>query len=246
MKTITSQQSIRPTLDLLVQEQLKSKQQNQVSENFWDLLNRDILAHRVKFPILEYVAIQLSKILNASEIDDLLERLAVVKHESCYPVIGKLLQLQLDTNVSGMFNKAVDHIIRADVWYACDIISERVFGEGALRNFDISYMHFVKMGDHENMWIQRSIGIATHYATKKKIPKEQVEQLLFLMLEHGHKTKLYIKKGVGWPAKTIARFHPDLIYKHEQKIRKTKLSRWFQNKINIGLSMAKQNPISYE
>lgn len=246
MKTITSQKSIRPTLDLLAQEQPNSKGQNQVSENFWKLLNNEILAHRVKFPILEYVALELNQTLNTSQIEDLIGKLGATKLESSYPIIGKLLQLQLNDDTSATFNKAIDHIIRADVWYACDIISERVFGEGALRNFEASHDHFLKMGDHDNIWIQRSIGIASHYATKKGLPKAATERLFLLMLRHGYKTSLYIKKGIGWPAKTIARFHPDLIYKHEERIKKTKLSKWFKNKINIGLSMAKQPPLNYE
>lgn len=196
--------------------------------------------------MLEYVAVELNEILITTQVDDLLEKLAVIKHESCYPVIGKLLQLRLNNDLPGTFNKAIDHIIRGDVWYACDIISERVFGEGTRRDFETSHELLIKMGEHENIWIQRSIGIATHYATKKKLPKDQVERLLHLMLAHGSKTQLYIKKGIGWPAKTIAKFHPDLIYKHQELIKATKLCKWFKNKINIGLSMAKQKPIQYE
>ncbi len=246
MKTITTQKSTHSTLHLLAQETANSRIPNQVSENFWSLLDKEVLRHKVKFPILEYVAVELYKTLSTDQIGDLLKKLAAAKREACYPVIGKLLQIQLKNEIVGSFSHAIDHIIEGDVWYACDIISERVFGEGLLEDFEVSYQQLLKMGNHDNMWIQRSIGIASHYATKKNLPKDQVEKLLFLMLDHGHKTQLYIKKGIGWPAKTIAKFHPDLISKHEQRIKKTKLSKWFQNKINIGLSMAKQPPISYE
>lgn len=246
MRTITSRKQVNPTLSQLGLIHTSQTEVTHLSEEFWKLLESEILSHKVKFPILEYVAVTLQKTMNGDEIDDFFERLAAAKRESSYPIIGKLLQNQLEKDITNTFNKAIDQIIRGDVWYACDIISERVFGEGLLRDFDASYACLLKMGHHENMWIQRSIGIAAHYATKKHLPKAQVEKLFFLILDHGHKTSLYIKKGIGWPAKTIAKFHPDLIYKHEQRIKKTKLSKWFQNKINIGLSMAKQPAISYE
>lgn len=246
MQTITSRKQIDPRLNQLAIISGAQTDSGKLSSDFWSLLDQEILSHKVKFPILEYAALALNKTLSSDQIGDLFERLAAAKREACYPIIGKLIQLRLKREIAAPFSQAIDHIIEADVWYACDIISERVFGEGLLENFEASYQQLLEMGSHQNMWIQRSIGISTHYATKKKLPKHQVEKLLFLMLDHGHKTQLYIKKGIGWPAKTIAKFHPDLIYKNEQRIKKTKLSKWFQNKINIGLSMAKQPPISYE
>ncbi len=209
----------------------------------WEILEARVLLHKVKFPILEKVALTLEGRLSVNHIDHLLTKLGDARHISCYPVIGKLIQLRINENLSPIYDLAIAHIIQGNEWYACDIISERVFGEGSLQHFDTSYELLKKMGDHENLWIQRSIGIATHYATKKKLPKASVEKLFFLMLEHGHKTQLYIKKGIGWPAKTIGKFHPDLIHKHADKIRATKLSKWFLTKIRIGLSMAKAQPL---
>lgn len=223
-----------------------SIQKSSISKAQWSLLEGQILSHRVKFPILEYVAVEMAKLFSPTQLADLLTKVAASKHMSSYPIIGKLLQLELSVNLGPIYERAIAHIIQGDEWYACDIISERVFGVGTLINFELSLSLLTKMGIHDNQWIQRSIGIATHYATKKGLPKDQTEQLFMLMLTHGHKTSLYIKKGIGWPAKTIAKFHPDLIYKHEQLIKSHKLSKWFKNKINIGLSMAKQPPISYE
>ena len=209
----------------------------------WQQLDTKILFHHVKFPILEKVATLLNERLSEAIIEDLLIRLAKAKHESCYPVIGKLLQLQLSNDLKPTYRKAIKHIILGDKWYVCDIISERVFGEGTLQYFEQSLPLLKLMANHDNSWIQRSIGIGTHYATKKGATKPQAEQLLFLMLENGHKTQLYVKKGIGWPAKTIGKFHPDLMHKHADLIRATKLSTWFKNKIKIGLSIAKAEPI---
>lgn len=246
MKKITSKKHVAPIIENFQHLCVLEDHKLHIPFDAWGLIEGELLQHRVKFPILEYLAIESTRILSQKQIEDLLAKLAMAKHISCYPFIGKVLQGRLSIDLTRTYEEAIEHIIKGNEWYSCDIISERVFGEGTLRDFEKSYSLLSEMGSHENMWVQRSIGIATHYATKKGLPKAYVEQLLFLMLEHGHKTQLYIKKGIGWPAKTIARFHPDLIYKHEKRIKAQKLSKWFKNKINIGLSMAKQKPISYE
>lgn len=238
-KTITSQAAIKPSMGQLV---LLINQ----PEEFWQCLESQILRHRVKFPVLEYLAVQLNSLLNKSQVAHLMDRMAQIKHESCYPVIGKLLQLELAHDLPGVYERAIAHIIQGNEWYVCDIISERVFGEGTLRFFDQSYPLLKQMGKHEHFWIQRSIGIATHYATKKKLGKAQVEPLLKLMITHAYKTQYFTKKGIGWAGKTIGKHHPDLIRKHESEMKAAKLSRWFVSKVNIGLAMAKAAPFVYE
>jgi len=237
-KTITSFKSLSPDL-----ERALELWKNNEAQAAWDILEQQVLLHRVKFPILEKVAIQIKAHLDEVQLEALYTRLAKAKHESCYPVIGKLLQLELSQDLKPIYRKAIKHIIEGDKWYVCDIISERVFGEGTLQYFDQSLPLLKLMADYDNIWIQRSIGIGAHYATKKGATIAEAEQLLFLMLANGYKTQLYIKKGIGWPAKTIGKFHPDLMHKHAELIRATKLSTWFKNKVNIGLSMAKAEPI---
>ncbi len=241
MKTITAKASIAPALSTLSQY---GREGNTAA--YWQLLDKEILQHKVKFPILEYVACEINATLRQDEEDKLIEKMAEARHISSYPVIGKLIQLRLDTDLEAAYHLAIKHIIRGNEWYACDIISERVFGEGTLRNFELSLELMNAMGDHGNLWIERSIGIASHYATKKKLPKDQVEQLLLLMIRHAWKTQYFTKKGIGWAGKTIAKYHPDLIHKHAELMRNTKLSRWFITKVNTGLSMAKAAPFHYE
>ena len=242
-RTITSRQAVNPSIQAYFNA---AGTGTTIPEHAWLQLETDVLRHRVKFPVLEHIAEITADQLNASQINDLMDRAAMVKHISAYPLIGKLLQLRLEEDLNHTFLQAITQIIQGNEWYACDIISERVFGEGLLKNFSAAYEILKKMGDHDNMWIQRSIGIATHYATKKGLPESQVELLFLLIFEHGHKTQLYIKKGIGWPAKTISKYHPELVYKHKDLILQGRLSKWFKNKINIGLVMAKHPPLNYE
>lgn len=241
MKTITSKASLAPVLSTL-----STHAGNDDWDGYWQTLDKEILCHRVKFPILEYLATEIDGMLDRKQENDLLDKVAAARHISSYPVIGKLLQIRLSEGIEVQYKLAIEHIIRGDEWYACDIISERVFGEGTLRDFDTSLVLMKSMGSHGNLWIERSIGIATHYATKKKLPKAQVEQLLLLMIEYAWNTQYFTKKGIGWAGKTIGKFHPDLIHKHADHMRAAKLSRWFITKVNIGLSMANAEPFYYE
>lgn len=204
------------------------------------------MQHKVKFPVLEYLATEINQQLSRAEQDALIDKVAAAKHISGYPIIGKLIQLRLREGLKDNYELAIKHIILGDEWYACDIISERVFGEGTLLDFQTSLSMMKQMGNHGNKWIERSIGIATHYATKKKLPRTQVEQLLLLVITQAWKTQYFTKKGIGWAGKTIGKYHPDLIHKHADHLRATKLSRWFITKVNIGLSMAKAAPFVNE
>lgn len=241
MKTITSKASLAPVIS-----EFSQYANNGDQEGYWQLLNKEVLQHKVKFPVLEYVACEVNAILTREEEDALVNKIAMEKHMSGYPVIGKIIQLRLNEDLQTQYDLAIKHIIQGNEWYVCDIISERVFGEGTLKDFDTSLNLMKDMGKHGNLWIERSIGIGTHYATKKKLPKEQVEQLLLLMIEHAWKTQYFTKKGIGWAGKTIGKYHPELIHKHADLMRETKLSRWFITKVNIGLSMAKAEPFHYE
>ena len=121
-KTITSFKSLSPDL-----ERALELWKNNEAQAAWDILEQQVLLHRVKFPILEKVAIQIKAHLDEVQLEALYTRLAKAKHESCYPVIGKLLQLELSQDLKPIYRKAIKHIIEGDKWYVCDIISERVY-----------------------------------------------------------------------------------------------------------------------
>lgn len=241
-KIISSKSAVQPLLKELA---AKAGQKTTITRDFWDLFESEVLRHKVKFPVLESVATALYGHLSYQQVNELMDLMAEARHISCYPVIGKLLQFELKEDLVNTYDQAIKHIIKGDEWYVCDIISERVFGEGTLRYFDKSLTLLTEMGDHDNFWIQRSIGIASHYATKKKLAKQEVEKLWLLMIRHAWKTHYFTKKGIGWAGKTIAKHHPDLVEKHMDLLKATKLSGWFVTKVNIGLSMSKA-PFRYE
>ena len=241
-KTITSQKALLPILQLLLKEYPKENH-----GQFWQILESDVLSHKIKFPLLEYLSRQLAKEIDQKGQGKIMDWLSAKAFIGSFPMIGKLLQLQLTNGLGQIYEKAIHYIVKGDEWYACDIIAERVFGEGTLVDFETSFTLLERMGEHSSPWIQRSIGIAGHYATKKGLEKEKTGKLFQLMLGHGHKKQLYIKKGIGWAAKTIAKHHPDIIEAHAPEIqRRPQLSQWFLRKIDIGLAMAHKRAATHE
>ena len=45
-----------------------------------------------------------------------------------------------------------------------------------------------------------------------------------------------VRQGIGWAAKTTAKFHPDIIQQYQSEIHnQEKVANWFRRKIQIGL-----------
>ncbi len=87
--------------------------------------------------------------------------------------------------------------------------------------------------------MQRAVGIATHYATKKGLRQEDVALLFNLLLPLAISRQMHVKKGVGWAFKTIAKFHPELVRPRlDGVLADTAVTPWCKNKLKIGLSMA--------
>jgi len=92
------------------------------------------------------------------------------------------------------------------------------------------------LAKHEDKWLVRSVGVATHYAVKKGLTRIYSEQMFQILLSCSATTDFHTKKGIGWGAKTVAKFHPDIIalYKH-QLDNDLNIKTWFKTKIRIGL-----------
>ena len=219
-----------------VLEELKAGQKSFLAE-----LEKKVLSKKVKFPILEHLALMFYENIPTNQLFHFCDKIIDMDYEGGYPLVGKCLQFHLEKDLDFCFDKAVNYILRGNVWYACDLISERVFGHGMLVDFQRSFPKAKNLTKHESDWIGRGIGVATHYAVKKKLPKADVEKLLELALSESSRKEFHVKRGVGWGAKTIAKFHPDLIEKHREQVEERMASaKWFATKINIGLDLSKK------
>ena len=217
---------------------------NRVSHQEYTLfaqsLNDDILVHRVKFPLLEFIADELFRDWQWEDLVRLCDDVADFNHISSWPLIGKILQNNLTNDLDSSFRLAVHYIIKGNEWHVCDCISERVFGNGLLLNFPPSFDRLNELIIHPNSWIKRVSGIAVHLAAKRGLSSDEAKMLIELLLLQKNNTNTQVQKGCGWGIETIAKFHPDLAQSYEKQIFDGQTKAWIIKKYKLGLAKSKR------
>lgn len=203
-------------------------------------VNREVLSQKIKFPALEHCA----KVLCSVLPDDLhfLFNKELVKNKEIggWVVAGMVLQQHLNSQLLKCADEAINYIIEGNEWYVCDIVGERVMGHGLLKHPEKMLSILPKLATHEDKWIVRSVGVAAHYATKKGMQPHHAEEVFKLLLSLANTTDFHTKKGIGWGAKTISKFHPQIIEKYKSQIfDNPEVKRWFITKVNIGINWRK-------
>jgi len=129
-----------------------------------------------------------------------------------WPVIGCALARQVDRDQSGAFERCQSFIIAADVWYATDILGERVPGLALAMDFDRALALLEPWRGNPNRWIRRAVGVGVHVWAKRSrgIPAlaPRALTLLTLLEPMFEEDVLDAAKGIGWGLKTIGRFYP--------------------------------------
>jgi 3-methyladenine DNA glycosylase AlkD len=196
-----------------------------------------VLKKKVRFPVLEYAAGLIYTDVPQKDQLSITDKIIDLHEIGGNVIAGKILQLRLEKKHSESLRKAVDYIITGDKWYVCDIIGERVMGHALLVFPEKTIPVLKKYSTHADKWIVRCVGVATHYAVKNGLKKNYSEQMFQLLLTCSNTTDFHTKKGIGWAAKTIAKFHPDIIKKYADQVEKDpNVKQWFKTKIRIGLS----------
>jgi len=200
-------------------------------------LNRLILSQKVKFPLLEYCGEQLYLQFPKKEHLLLCDKIQSLKTEGGNVVLGIILQKRLREHFTESLAKATEYVSEADIWYVCDIIGERVYGYSLLQNPEMTIPEIKKLFNHPTNWVIRSLGAGIHYAIKKGLEMENVVIVFKLLLSMANTKDKEIRQGVGWAAKTTAKFHPEIIDLFKDKIENTdQVANWFRTKTSIGLS----------
>ncbi|MBS1774269.1 MAG: DNA alkylation repair protein [Bacteroidetes bacterium] len=198
-------------------------------------LQSSILKKKVRFPVLEYAAKELYiSIPKASQLA-LLDSIIALNEIGGNVLAGMVLQLRLEQYFKQSLNKAVEYIIAGNEWYVCDIIGERVVGHALLTMPEQTIPELNKFAKHDDKWIVRSIGVAAHYAVKKGLKKQYADEVFRLLLSLAGTTDFHTKKGIGWAAKTTAKFHPEIIERYRGVIDSDDVKQWFRTKVTIGL-----------
>lgn len=201
-------------------------------------LHTSVLKRKVRFPVLEFLTEKLAAVIPGKDQLAFTDAVVALDEIGSYVIAGKMLQLRMEKDFSRSFEKACSYFAQGDEWYVCDIIGERVFGVALLRWPEKTIPVLRKYTQHPDRWVVRSVGIATHYAVKKGLPKPFVNDMFGLLLTRANATEFHTKRGIGWGAKTIAKFYPDIISSREAEIENAAPGTWFRTKIKIGLGRA--------
>ncbi len=206
-------------------------------ESFITHFDSSILQVRVKFPLLEYCAQDLYSHIPIEQQLLFCRKIGALRREGGNVIIGKIIQLRLDEHLEESLNEAVFHIASGEEWYVSDIIGERVFGVGLLQQPEICISFLNKLKDHPSNWVVRSIGSGTHYAIKKGLSYQHANSMFQILLDLSNTKDYQIKRGIGWAAKTTAKFHPEIIYNSSNQLEgDSTIGQWFKTKIKIGLA----------
>ncbi|HYG15187.1 MAG TPA: DNA alkylation repair protein [Bacteroidia bacterium] len=199
-------------------------------------VNSVILSKRIKFPILEYCGRELFKHISSDKHIEFLDALVKSKVMGSWVIAGMMLQLRLNEHFEKSLAKAAEYITYGNEWYVCDIIGERVMGHGLLK-YPMKMLPELKLlAENQDRWLVRSVGVTAHYATKKGLAIYYADEVFKLLLSLANSTDFHTKKGIGWGAKTIAKFHPSIIEKYKNEVyNNPTVKQWFKTKVEIGL-----------
>lgn len=209
--------------------------QNGISASV-DHFSKRILNRRVKFPLLEFCAHQLSENIHENEQLSFCDQIEALKTEGGNVILGIMLQNRLKNHFQESIEKATEYTSKADIWYVCDLIGERVFGHALLHHPAKTIQQLHKLSNHPKNWVVRSIGAGIHYAVKKGMDQKNTTSTFLILLSKANSKDKEIRQGIGWAAKTTARFHPTIIEQYHLEINdQEKVANWFRKKISIGL-----------
>ena len=204
-------------------------------------LHRELLSKRTKFPILEFTARELFDEIPACYQIAFCDKITSLNEIGSSVVTGIGLQLRLEDHFEESLEKAVEYVQEGNEWYHCDHIAERVHGFALLNYPEKTLPVLNRMVTDKDQWVVRMVGVAGHYAVKKGLKREYVTDVFRLILDNSHLSGIHVKSGLGWAAKTTAKFHPDIVESFAGEIESKKdVKKWFRKKVEKGLGRSEK------
>jgi len=149
------------------------------------------------------------------QVNAFLDRVADGRSEGGWVVIGSALGQQLSRDASGAFEHCRTFVIAADVWYATDILGERLPGPALVTDFGRALALMSAWRDDADRWVRRTVGVAAHFWAKRTrgAPESSSKgRALLAFLEPMFEERdLDAVKGVGWGLKTLGRYYPEIV-----------------------------------
>jgi hypothetical protein len=173
-----------------------------------------VLAERTPFRLLDVIGEQTGA-ASLETVNPFLEHIAAQNTMGGWVVIASALQGQLEHNLLGAIARSQEYIVLADVWYATDILGERVPGPALVADFDRALASLSPWRADENRWVRRTVGVAIHFWAKRSRGDakltSQARQLLSFLEPMFEERDMDAIKGVGWGLKTLGRYYPELV-----------------------------------
>jgi hypothetical protein len=173
-----------------------------------------VLAERTPFRLLD----RIGRAVGAGplpETNSFLDRISGQRTEGGWVVIGSALGQQLDRDLEGTLARCRDFVIAGQVWYATDILGERVPGPALVADLEPTLELIAPWREDEDRWVRRSVGAAVHFWAKhsRGAPElsGQAGALLDFLEPMLEEWELDAAKSVGWGLKTVGRYYPDLV-----------------------------------
>ncbi|MCJ7533165.1 MAG: DNA alkylation repair protein [Anaerolineales bacterium] len=172
------------------------------------------LAERTPFRMLDRIGAAVGA-GPVEAVNPFLERIAATRTEGGWVVIAKALGEQLNRDRVGAYARCRGFIVIADIWYATDILGERVPGPALVMDFKPSLDLLAPWREDANRWVRRTMGVAVHFWAKRSrgTPEYllQAEKLLSFLEPMFEERNVDAVKGVGWGLKTLGKYYPDLV-----------------------------------
>ncbi|MBE9507679.1 MAG: DNA alkylation repair protein [Chloroflexi bacterium] len=171
-----------------------------------------VLAERTPFRLLDLIG----EAVGAESLEEagaFLNRIAAEKTEGGWVVIASALRGQLDRDPAGAFYRCRAFVIAADIWYATDILGERVPGPALVADFQPALKLLAPWREDASAWVRRTVGVAAHFWAKRSRGERaaEAETLLAFLEPMFEEWDMDAVKGVGWGLKTLGRYYPDLV-----------------------------------
>jgi hypothetical protein len=173
-----------------------------------------ILAEKTSFRLLDVIGEQVGA-ASLETVNPFLDHIAAQNTMGGWVVIASALKSQLARDLPDAFARCRKYIILADVWYATDILGERVPGPALVTDFDRALAALSPWRVDENRWVRRTVGVAVHFWAKRSRGdtklSSQARQLLSFLEPMFEERDTDAIKGVGWGLKTLGRWYPELV-----------------------------------
>ena len=180
-----------------------------------------VLARRTPFPALDRLG-NVMGMVDRQRVDPLLDTLAVQGTEGGWVVIGSALATRIDHDLDAAMERCRRYVAQGAVWYAADILAERVPGPALVAHFHDTLPLLEPWRDDPIPWVRKAVAVAVHFWGKRSRGEDPqgATALLDLLEPMFEEWDLNAAKGVGWGLKTLGRLYPDTTaeWLHQQAI----------------------------